>query len=247
VLGGNYTMAIEVDSKKVSKPSTPKKKTGLKKDSDGGFRRIKNLDQFPEINAKIKAGVSIEEVSRWIQEDIFQLTDIQRNSLVRQLYRYRTTIPPKEFLKNEQPLFVTKAIEKMSRGINEIDELEKLYLLQLRRISKDAATEDKINKLFKGTSKEIELATELLEKMVKLKLELGILDRQPDRLQVGGLVGHFPMPLPAQMEGVDEKSADKTMTRMGLIASKLFKAIENVSVDDDPENVIDAECTETIN
>jgi hypothetical protein len=240
-------MAVEVESTKVQKIQnrTPRKRVGRKKDSDSGFKRIKELDCFDEVDARIKAGISPDEVARWLQEDMFQLGDIQRDSVRRQLYRFKASLPPAELLKAiEEPLFIKKAIDKMRRGINEIDELEKLYLFQLRRISKDAETEDKINKLFKGTNKEIQLATELLEKMVKLKMELGLLDRQPDRLQVGGMVAHFPVSSPAQLEGMDDKSVDKTMTRMGLIASKLFKAIENVSTEDNQNQVIDVECEE---
>ncbi len=220
----------------VRKRNNSPKKSRSKKDS---FAQLKALDCFNEVDIKIKAGVSIEELARWLQEDMFQMTDIQFDSLKRQLYRYKAELPPAELIQaTEEPVYVRKAIEKMKRGINEIEELEKLYLFQLQRISRDAETEAKINKLFKGTNKEIELATNLLEKMLKLKMELGILDKSPNRLEVGGMIGHMPV-LPEQLK--EDKSADKTMTRMGLIAGKLFKAIEEVSVEED---VIDAECEE---
>ena len=77
---------------------------------------------------------------------MFQQMDIKRESLVRKLYRYKSSLPPAEIVK-EPPVYVQKAIEKMTRGVNEIEELEKLYLLQLKRISIDAETESKINKL----------------------------------------------------------------------------------------------------
>lgn len=217
-----------VDSKKTKKE--PRKKRKTRKDSEGGFKRLKEIDCFPEIESKIKAGVSPDEVGRWLQEDMFKLCDIKRESVVRQLYRYKSTLSPADLLTaTPQPIWVTKAIEKMKRGIDELDELEKLYLLQLQRISRDAETEAKINKLFKGTNKEIQLATELLEKRIKLKMDLGILDKSPHKTQIDGIISHIPVDLP---EGMDEKSADKTMTRMGLAASKLFKALERISVDD---------------
>jgi hypothetical protein len=231
-------MAIEVNSEKVKK-ETPVKKRKSRKQIDSGFKRLKELDCFPEIEAKIKAGVSPDEVARWLQEDMFQLGDIQRESAKRQLYRYKASLPPSELLKaTEEPLFIRKAIEKMKRGIDEFDEMEKLYLLQIQRISRDTETEFKINKLFKGTNREIQLATDLLEKMVKLKMELGILDKQPTKMQIDGIVGHIPVEVP---EGMDERSADKAMTRMGLMASKLFKAIENMSTDDLPKKELDCE------
>ena len=233
-------MVKMVNSKKVEKSIKKTRKT--RKDSEGGFKRLKELECFPQIEGKVKAGISLDEVARWIQEDLFQLTDIQRESVKRQLYRYKATLPAGELLQaTGEPLWVRKAIEKMERGIDELEELEKLYLLQLRRISGDAETEAKIGKLFKGTNKEIQLATELLEKRLKLKMDLGILDRQPSKMQIDGIIGHIPLDIP---EGMDERSADKTMTRMGLLAGKLMKAVENIDTEEYDDDVIDAECEE---
>lgn len=233
-------MVKMVESQKVKK--SLKKTRKVRKDSEGGFKRLKELDCFPEIEAKVKAGISLDEVARWLQDDMFQLTDIQRESVKRQLYRYKSTLPPGELLNAVgEPLWVRTAIEKMERGIDELEELEKLYLLQLKRISGDAETEARIGKLFKGTNKEIQLATELLEKRLKLKMDLGILDRQPEKMQINGLVGHIPLQAP---EGMDDRTADKTMTRMGLLANKLLRAVEQMDVEDSDENVVDAECEE---
>jgi len=233
-------MPVEVQTERVKKQATPSKNALAKREKES-FKKLKDLECFPEIDMRIKAGISLEEVARWMQEDVMAFTDIQSESLKRQLYRYKASLPPSEILKaNEEPLFIRKAIEKMKRGIDEIEELEKLYLFQLRRISMDGQTEQKINKLFKSTNKEIELATTLLEKIVKIKMELGILDKQPQRLEVGGIVGHVPI----QLDQMDERTADKTMTRMGLVASRVFKSIEKLSLEEN-ENVIDAEC-ETI-
>jgi len=231
-------MGKEIDTKRISAPRRRSKK-GNKQEK---FEKLKSLPCFNELDMRIKAGISIDEVARWLQEDMFQMTDIQFDSLKRQLYRYKSSLPPAELMNavEDQP-FVRKAVEKMKRGVNEIEELERLYLFQLQRISRDAETEAKINKLFKGTNKEIELATNMLEKIVRLKMELGVVDKAPDQLNIGGLIGHMPV-VPDQLQ--DEQTADKTMTRMGLIASKLFKAVEDIAVEEPAENVIDAECEE---
>jgi len=185
-----------------------------------------------------KAGVAPEEVARWLQEDVLQFTDIQRDSLKRQLYRYKAALPAHELLKaTEEPLWIKTAIDKMRRGINELEELEKMYLLQQRRINIDAQTEDKINKLFKGTNKEIELATTLLEKMIKLKIELGILDSQPSRIQFDGIMGTVPVEL--DREGATESETDSMRLRLGLLSAKLVKAMSdfNPEKESDKENI----------
>lgn len=214
-------MAREVDSKRVKKLTSRKKKKG--EPTDNSFKRLKNLEYFPEIDIKIKAGVDLDEIARWIQEDLMAMDDIQRESLKRQLYRYKSNLPPGELLEaTEEPLYIRKAIEKMKRGVNEIEELEKLYLFQLRRISIDAQHEEKISKLFKGTNKEIELATNLLEKIIEKKMELGILDKQPSKHQVDGMFGHASIPL--DDENIVDKDEENIRLRLGILSSKVIDA-----------------------
>ena len=159
-----------------------------KKAKSHAFKDLKAMPCFDEFDKKVKAGIALEEVGRWLQEDMFQQMDIKRDSLVRKLYRYKSSLPPAEIVK-EPPIYVQKAIEKMTRGVNEIEELEKLYLLQLRRISIDADTESKINKLFSSTGGEIKIAADLLNSMMEKKMELGILSKAPEQLEVTGNFG----------------------------------------------------------
>lgn len=115
-----------------------KRKRGAKSNPNA-FKRLKELPFFDELDRRIKMNIAVEELAKWIQEDRMQMTDIKRDSLVRQLYRYKAAIPPGEIAEVE-PMFFAKSIEKLKRGVNEIEELEKLYLFQLRRISMDGAT-----------------------------------------------------------------------------------------------------------
>jgi len=184
------------------------------------FKRLRELPFFEELDRKIKMNIAVEEIARWIQEDKMQLTDLKRESLVRQLYRYKASIPPGEIAEVE-PLFFHKAIEKLKRGVNEIEELEKLYLFQLKRISMDARTEEKINKLFSGMNKEIQLAADLLEKLIEKKMELGLLSREPQKFAFMGGVGTLNLSEGAELD-------DETRTRMGLIAGKLVNVLSKM-------------------
>ena len=65
-----------------------------KKPSSGAFKRLRGLYCFDEMDKKVKAGVSVEEVARWLQEDLMQLPEVKRETLVRQLYRYKASLPP---------------------------------------------------------------------------------------------------------------------------------------------------------
>jgi hypothetical protein len=187
-----------------------------KKAKSHAFKDLKAMPCFDEFDKKVKAGIALEEVGRWLQEDMFQQMDIKRDSLVRKLYRYKSSLPPADIVK-EPPIYVQKAIEKMTRGVNEIDELEKLYLLQLRRISIDADTESKINKLFSSTGGEIKIAADLLNSMMEKKMELGILSKAPEQLEVTGNFGVSNL--------LSEDTDEQTKAKIGLLAGKMLQVM----------------------
>lgn len=187
-----------------------------KKPSKSAFKDLRAMPCYKEMSEKIKADIAVEDVAKWLQEDMFQQLDIKRESLVRKLYRYKASLPPAEIVK-EPPLYVQKAVEKLKRGVNELEEMEKLYLLQLKRISMDAETEERINKLFSTTSNEIRLAVDILNRMVETKMELGIMDKAPERLDVSGSFGVVPL--------VTDQTDEETRVKMGILAGKVVQAM----------------------
>lgn len=202
-----------------------------KKAKSHAFKDLKAMPCFDEFDKKVKAGIALEEVGRWLQEDMFQQMDIKRDSLVRKLYRYKSSLPPAEIVK-EPPIYVQKAIEKMTRGVNEIEELEKLYLLQLRRISIDADTESKINKLFSSTGGEIKIAADLLNSMMEKKMELGILSKAPEQLEVTGNFGVSNL--------LSEDTDEQTKAKIGLLAGKMLQVMSKF-MDEQKKNEQDEE------
>lgn len=202
-----------------------------KKAKSHAFKDLKAMPCFDEFDKKVKAGIALEEIGRWLQEDMFQQMDIKRESLVRKLYRYKSSLPPAEIVK-EPPIYVQKAIEKMTRGVNEIEELEKLYLLQLRRISIDADTESKINKLFSSTGGEIKIAADLLNSMMEKKMELGILSKAPEQLEVTGNFGVSNL--------LSEDTDEQTKAKIGLLAGKMLQVMSKF-MDEQKKNEQDEE------
>lgn len=218
----------------------PKRKKRTKRDRpERRHKRLRELRCFPEVERKIKADIAPEEVARWIQEDMLECLDVQRSSLVRALYRFKADLPPAEIVK-EPPLYIRKAIEKLKRGVNEIEELEHLYLFQLKRISQDAETESKIGKLFSGTKDEIRLAVDILTKMVDLKMELGIVDRSPMNINVSGGLAHAHAHTILKGMEIDEN----TKMRLGLVLEKMFTHLVEASPEEMKEVVQTANAAE---
>lgn len=197
---------------------------------DGKFSKLKSLPYFDEIDRRIRAGFAVEEVAEWMQEDLNLRTEIKRESLVRQLYRYKKDIPPAKLLTDKEPLYVRKAVEKMGRGIDELEEMKKLYLYQLKRISIDGSTEEKINKLFGSQSKEIKLAYDMLQQMMQKKMELGILSKAPEKVDVTGtMTGGILNVTPNEVDEGDKQ-------KLGLAAGKILQALaQKKGIDQDEE------------
>lgn len=154
------------------------------------FAKLKQSPSYQEVHDKICAGVAIERIAEWLQEEKGEFTNIKRPSLVRQLYRYKESIPATKLADAGLPSHLWKKIEGMKRGVNELEELEKLYLLQLQRIALGVDTEEKIKFLNKAIRKELELAADLLGRMAELKMKLGLYDEAPTKFHLTGEFTH---------------------------------------------------------
>ena len=186
------------------------------------LNRAREGGYFEQVDSKVKEGVAISEIARWIQEDLMEQTDIKRSSLERKLYDYKAALPPGARMDAapERP-FVHETVEKMGQDMKEIKELERLYLYQLKRISIDGETEQKINKLFRAQSGEIKLAVEILDKLVTRKMELGLLDKAPDKLDITGNVNAGFSVLDIEKSELPDKESHK----LGVMAQKMLKAM----------------------
>lgn len=144
--------------------------------------KLKASPCFKEVHDKLEAGIAVEKVAAWAQDEGGCYKGIKLDSLVRAMYRYKKDAIPLTAQQivasadqNGKPsLNVWGRIQGMQRGLNEMEELEKLYLLQLGRIHRGVTIEETINFLDRNVRREVELATEILGKMVDLKLRLGI-------------------------------------------------------------------------
>lgn len=186
------------------------------------LQKLRDAGVFEKVDHKIKEGISIKEIARWIQEDLMLQTDIERSSLERKLYNYKSDLPVFDRMKAAaERTFLHETVEKMSHNLNEIRELEKMYLYQLKRISIDGKTEQKISKLFRSQSREIKLAVDILDRLMQKKMELGILDKAPDELKItGGLDGNFSV-LDLERTELPEETGHK----LGVAAQKILNAV----------------------
>lgn len=138
------------------------------------YDKILALQCYPEVLLKLKNGVAPEVIAEWVRGTKGEYLDVKEDTVVRQLYRFRGSLNAAELVENK-PLFIQTAIEKMARNINEINELEKLYNLQVLRLSAHYEVESRLKVPMKQMEREVRLCAELLERLMDAKFKIGIL------------------------------------------------------------------------
>ena len=113
-------------------------------------------------------------VADFIQKEKKEYTDISRGTLVGTLRKYRASVPKADLIRPKLPDYVEKADAVLRKSINELDELQDLYLLQRNRIEIDHKLEREVRKLIPTTNQEVRLASEILRTSAQLKVDLGM-------------------------------------------------------------------------
>jgi hypothetical protein len=151
---------------------------------DGSHHRVRTLLCFKEVYDRILDGWPITEIARFIHEVKGEALDLKRAGLVAALQDYRATIPPAELTKKRLTSTYMEAVKEVEQGIDELHELEKLYKLQMKRISIDIHNEENIKKLLPTTGQEVRVAREVLSTYADLKMDLGLSKRHLGQMDV---------------------------------------------------------------
>lgn len=147
------------------------------------FLKLKGLKCFQEVHERIVEGWTLSDVAKFIQEDRQEYTDISPASLNALLNDYRLTIPPAEKAARI-PTVAKRAAVVVDRGLDELEEMQKLYLLQMERIQIDFGKEKMIGKLLPTMTQEVRTAREILQSFADLKMDLGLADRHLGSIDV---------------------------------------------------------------
>ena len=140
----------------------------------GGFGKLRQMKCFQQVHKKLAEGWGETELARWIQEDREEYTDVTRNALIMALRSYRKQIPAAELVGKRLPKDFIVAKQELEQTINEVQELEELYRLQMDRVRIDFEKEKQISKLFPSMTSEIKEARALLESMIAAKQAVGV-------------------------------------------------------------------------
>lgn len=179
------------------------------------FERLKKLKCFPEVDKRIRGGMTPEEVASFIQNECREYRDIKQDSLARQLYRYKRSIPANQLAIPESK-YIHERLKEFAGDVDELQMLQKLWFIQMERIFQFREIEKKTNFPMKGMTREIEQAKDILVRIGEFKIKLGHYEgAATDRLHVQGDV------VSRQIEAIPVEARE----RLGSVANKILKGL----------------------
>ena len=150
----------------------------------GRFWKLRKMKCFPEVRAKLVAGVSTVKIARWVQDDCGERNDIKLGSLAAELSALRRSLGSMELVQAMHPGVFDDAVDKLGNGLNELEELAEIYGVQKTRIMDMHEMEKKLKVPHRGTGNEVRIAAELLRTSHQIKADLGALNHM-DRVEPG--------------------------------------------------------------
>lgn len=139
------------------------------------FLRLRGLKCFTEVHTLVLEGWPPSRVAEFIQKEKGEYTDITDASLTQTISDYRSSLPKGEVVKATMPEFYARAATEVKEEFSALDEMTKLYKMQMERIQIDLAVEKSIKKLMPHTmTAEMRAAREMLHDIAELEMDLGL-------------------------------------------------------------------------
>ena len=143
------------------------------------FLKLTRLACWQEARSMLEEGVTPWAVAEWIQKTRREYLHVKPVSLVRQLTRFNEAMKADAVKDQPKSLIDRGVIGTDLSKFDQLNELKKLALIQKARIEKDLELEQKMPKLLKDLRAEIVMLSDLLEKILRLEVELGIRKKAP--------------------------------------------------------------------
>jgi hypothetical protein len=148
-------------------------------------KRIKSLECFTEVHEMVITGWALGDIAKHIQQLKGESDDITEDALIFSLGEYRKDLPPGVLVQKTLPAVFTQAVTQLNDGLDALEEMEKLYRIQMKRVNIDHAMEVQIGKLLPNMTAEIRMARDILESYAEMEMDLGLVERRLGRVDVG--------------------------------------------------------------
>lgn len=203
-----------------------------KKDTEGGFIALRSLppENLAKVQSDLRTGRSLTALARMIQGEWGMMTHMKENSLVQTLLRYRDRVlvaPLAVALEGKQAKVATLA-RRVEARLDAVSGMEELVRIQIERIQELRAKEKTLKMPFQWASKEIEVAASMYKELLKMQIDVGIVE--------------FKGPLSSR--GVSVTTPDGTKVTVGTPNDQLNNALTEAHALLSDLGVIDVEAKE---
>ncbi len=195
------------------------------------YKRLVRLKRFTEVQDMMRASRPIKSISKFIQEDLEELRDLNPTYLEIILRRYiKEEIKPLDIVENVAPAILDNAMERVENSINWIEEMTYLIVENRRRIEESAEIEKLLpSKILPARTEVMKLQKDILSDLSKRMVEIGILERQ-FKADTDGVA------VPGEDLSIQEDSIASIIEATKAVKAHLSEVINEREEDDDEED-----------
>jgi len=139
--------------------------------------RIAEHPEYAKIKEPMVRGFSLAKTVEYVQERLGLFNDVNPSHLEGALREVRNSIPKEELVREALPSLHKKAVETVTEGLDVLEELKRLYTLQMKRVEIDFQIEQNVRKLLPGTHREVKGAREILATYAEVQMDFGLVKR----------------------------------------------------------------------
>lgn len=138
------------------------------------FKRLKELKCFEDVKQRVVQGYQLTKIADFIQQDCGEYADVTRDSLCKTLRKFRDNELKGDMIAQHMPAQMDQLVQEAEEAVDEVQELARLYKIQMDRIEREAKLEKEIGKLFKTLGNEVFYAMKILQTSAGIKADYGL-------------------------------------------------------------------------
>ena len=218
-----------------SNSAKPKKqKQNQKRRRRSYLKGLKKLECWADVEEKLLAGeMTLAKIAKYIQGECGERPDVKERSLTSMLSNARRELEEAKIIEGHDPGFVEAAKARVLKGLDEIDEIQRLYLMQYGRLERVTEQELEDGRFRRSLGVEVKAASDLLQRSHDMKLDLGINGkRELGRLEIDTVTSETV----GKKYGDPARRAFDDPESRGKVLSIFNKLRKTVRLDNDSES-----------
>ena len=141
------------------------------------FSRLRGMRCFNTVDKMIRDGYALSQIADYIQTEEGEYTDVQRDSLVDVLSKYKASLPPAEVVAINDSRSFLESARAVKEGVNVLEEMEYLFRVQKGRVEFQVKREEQTGVMSKSVGRDIDAARLLLDRIHQVRMDLGMDER----------------------------------------------------------------------